>query len=189
MSLNCRAQNTILDISEKDGLNSITGVYYKDTHNLLDPFVGTYLYTNGNTSLKIVLQKKKSFNTRYYKDMLIGEYQYIENGVEKINTLNELNIDYINKSNHSINGGIIITQGDPGCNDCLPNEKALYGGLIESSTHNTANLIIRRTTENGIRAIKIFVMWNMRYKKDTDPMPPRASFPGGEYILTKRLER
>jgi hypothetical protein len=188
MSVNCKAQNPIRDISERDGLNSITGVYYKDTHNLLDPFVGTYVYTNGNTSLKIVLQKKKSFNTRYYEDLLIGEYQYIENGIERINTLNKLNIDYTNKSNHSIDGGIIMTQG-AGCNDCLPDEKAVYVGLVESITSNSADLIIRKTIINGIPAIKIFVMWRMRYKKETDPMPPRASFPGGHYILTKRLER
>lgn len=188
MSVNCKAQNPILDISERDGLNSITGVYYKDTHNLLDSFVGTYVYTNGSTSLKIVLQKKKSFNTRYYEDLLIGEYQYIENGIEKINTLNKLNIDYTNKSNHSIDGGIIMTQG-AGCNDCLPDEKAVYVGLVESTTSNSADLIIRKTIINDIQAIKIFVMWRMRYKKETDPMPPKASFPGGEYILTRRLER
>lgn len=190
VAFSCKAQNLpVLDISERDGWNDNSRVYYKDTHNLLDPFVGTYVYTNGTTSLKIVLQKKTmSYNSVYYEDMLIGEYQYIENGIEKINTLNKLDIDYINKSNHSIDGGIIMTQG-AGCNDCLPDEKAVYVGLVESSTHNTAGILIRRTTENGIPAIKIFVMWDMRYKKETDPMPPRASFPGGEYILTKRLER
>jgi hypothetical protein len=189
IALSCKAQNPILDISERDGWNDTSQVYYKDIHNQLNPFEGTYVYSDGNTSLKIVLQKKTmSFNSVYYEDMLIGEYQYIENGIEKINTLNKLNINYTNKSNHSIDGGIIMTQGN-GCNDCLPDEKAVYVGLAENETQNTAGIIIRKTIINDIQAIKIFVMWNMRYKKETDPMPPKASFPGGEYILTRRLER
>ncbi|TPD71148.1 hypothetical protein FJA49_04410 [Flavobacterium microcysteis] len=167
----------------------IRGAYHKDMNDLLNPFEGTYVYTNGNTSLKIVLQKKKSFNTKYYEDMIIGEYQYIENGIEKINTLNKLSINFTDAWNYSVGANLIITAGQVGCDECLPNEKALSGGLVDELTHNNADLIIRRITVNGIQAIKILVVWRMKYKKETDPMPPRASFPGGEYILTKRLER
>ncbi len=191
ITVSCKAQSPVFDLLDlQHRIQRINGAYHKDMNNLLNPFEGTYIYTNGNTSLKIVLQKKTmSYNSVYYEDMLIGEYQYIENGIEKVNTLNKLNINYSDKSNHSIDGSLIITSGNTGCDECLPNEKAWRGGLVDESTHNNADLIIRRTTENGIPAIKILVMWRMKYKKETDPMPPRASFPGGEYILTKRLER
>lgn len=192
IAVNCKAQTPILDISQDRGTANITGAYYKDIHNLLNPFEGTYVYTNGNVTLKIVLQKKimgTVHNNRYYYDCLIGEYQYIENGVEKVNTLNKLNINYSDKRNHSIDGNLIITAGNVGCDECLPNEKAWRGGLVDGSTDNTADIIIRKVTQNGVPAIKILVMWRMKYIKDTDPMPPRASFPGGEYILERRLER
>ncbi|TPD71147.1 DUF6705 family protein [Flavobacterium microcysteis] len=192
IALSCKAQSPILDISENRGTDNITGAYYKDTHNLLNPFEGTYIYTNGNTSLKIVLQKKiKSTvnNNRYYYDYLIGEYQYIENGIEKINTLNKLSINFSNAWNYSIGGSRIITSGNTGCDECLPNEKAWRGGLVDELTHNNADLIIRRITVNGIQAIKILVVWRMKHKKETDPMPPRASFPGGDYILIKQPDR
>ena len=60
-------------------------------------------------------------NGYLYEDMIIGEYQYIENGVEKINTLNGLSVNHSNGGKYSISGNIIIAgQVD---NDCLPNEK------------------------------------------------------------------
>ena len=81
---NCKAQSPILSIDEL-GRNNLNNAYYKDLNNELNPFEGTWLYANGNTSLKIVLVKKPMyFNGKYYEDLIIGEYQYIENGVEKI---------------------------------------------------------------------------------------------------------
>ena len=192
IALNCKAQSPVFDLLDmQNRIKDIYGAYHKDMNNLLNPFEGTYVYSNGNILLKIILKKKvmSSMNGYLYEDLIVGEYQYIENGIEKINTLNELSVNHPNAWNYSIGANRIITSGNTGCEECLPNEKALSGGLAESSTHNTADLIIRRINVNGIQAIKIFVMWRMRYKKETDPMPPKASFPGGEYILTRRLER
>ncbi|MFN4313275.1 MAG: DUF6705 family protein [Chitinophagaceae bacterium] len=46
---------------------------------------------NTNTSFKIVLVKKvQQYNGECYEDLIIGEYQYIVNGVEKVNTLSKL---------------------------------------------------------------------------------------------------
>lgn len=56
-------------------------IYYKDLYNDLDPFVGTWMYTDGNTSLTITLQKKarvsrntvrNRLNYTFYEDMLVG---------------------------------------------------------------------------------------------------------------------
>ena len=46
----------------------------EDINNYLDAFEGTYLYTNGNTSFRMVLVKKvQQYNGRYYEDLIIGE--------------------------------------------------------------------------------------------------------------------
>lgn len=189
LTFSCSAQNQIFDIAQDRGTNRDPGVYFKDTNNLLNLFEGTYVYTHNNILLKIVLQKKiQSFAlNKYYEDLLIGEYQFIENGIEKVNTLSKLNINYSDKSNHSIDGNLIITAGNTGCFDCVPNEKAWKGGLVDSSTGNTAELIIRRVTVNGAPAIKIWIMWRMRYKNAIDSALPNPSFEGGYYTLMKQL--
>lgn len=191
ITISCKAQTPVYDLLDlQHRIQRIPGAYHKDINNLLDPFEGTYVYTNGNTSLKIVLKKKvmSSLNDNLYEDMIVGEYEYIENGIEKINTLANLSVNYSYGGKHSIKANLIITAGQVGCSECFPNEKGLRGRLLEESTHSTAELIIRRVTENSIPAIKILVMWNIKYKKETDPIPPRASFPGGEYILTRQLQ-
>ena len=82
----CKAQlveQTIIPLENLRG-QSAGNVYYKDVHNLLNPFVGTWLYTNGTTSLKLVLRKIIGHDNDYnIKDILVGEYEYIENGVSK----------------------------------------------------------------------------------------------------------
>lgn len=121
LSYGCKAQNPIFEITDLENTTQdIYGAYHKDTQNLLNPFEGTCIYTSGNTSFKIVLQKKlmSSMSGRYYEDLLIGEYQYVVDGIEKVNTLSQLNINYPNQSNHSITGNLIITQGDIGCMEC-----------------------------------------------------------------------
>ena len=88
--ISCKAQIPIKSIYDDTDIN---GAYYKDTNNDFDKFVGTWKYTNGITSLTITLQKKAQYHKfhsngdNYYLDVMVGEYKYIENGVEKINTL------------------------------------------------------------------------------------------------------
>jgi hypothetical protein len=186
---NCNSQTQILDISQDRGTDNLTGAYYKDLNGYLNPFVGTYVYTSGNTSLKIVLQKKtmSSVNDRYFHDYLVGEYRYVNNGIEVVSTLNNLSQNFSNAWNYNIGGNLIISQGNTGCFDCVPNEKAWKGGLVDSSTGNTAELIIRRVTVNGAPAIKIWIMWRMRYKNAIDSALPNPSFDGGYYTLMKQL--
>jgi hypothetical protein len=80
---------------------------FVDADSDLEPYVGTWLFQQGNTSFKIILQKKtQSYDSELnsYFDMLIGEYEYIENGVTIVNTLPLLNDTSIGDFNHNING-------------------------------------------------------------------------------------
>lgn len=189
LSFSCKAQNPVYDITDlQNVIKSIHGSYYKDTNNLLNPFEGTYLFVDGNTSLKIVLQKKEmsSAGGQYYFDDLIGEYQYIKNGVEKVNTLYKLNTNFSDVRNHSISGNLIITLGGVGCNDCQPGEKAIRGGLVDGSSNYTADLIIRRIIVNGQPAIKIWVGWRTGTSIYGQPAPASPSFKGTYYTLIKQ---
>ena len=186
-TFSCSAQTHTLDISDQ-GWKLEDGAYYKDQNNLLDPFVGTYLYTNGNTSLKIVLQKKTMStpaNNRYYEDLIIGEYQYIKNGVQLANTLGRLNVNKTNGWKYSINGNSIMTNASL-CRDCGPNEKALKLSFVDDITDNYALIfLIRRVVENGKPAIKINLRWGSRTHIKGTPSLPSPNIPGGEYILKK----
>jgi hypothetical protein len=187
-TIGCKAQTPVIDIEDNQGYD-VKGAYYKDTKKQLDPFEGTYIYTNGNTTLKIVLQKKtmSTFPSRkYYEDMIIGEYQYIENGVEKRNTLAKFNEKYINGSNHSINGNLLLVGTYRGCNDCAANEKRLAAGLVDYVAHALANIQLRRITVNGKAAIKLNLYWEMRSKKEGQVLLEPFIAPG-DYILIKEV--
>jgi hypothetical protein len=186
-TMSCKAQSTIIDIEDNQGYN-VNGAYYKDTHNLLNPFEGTYIYTNGSTSLKIVLQKKTmcSMNGYYYEDMVIGEFQHILNGVEKINTLNKLNLNLSNQRMHNIKTLQILTGTELGCANCTPTEKRLKGSLIDDVANSLGNIQLRRVTVNGQAAIELTLYWEMRYRKETDPPSISPSIADGKYILIKQ---
>jgi hypothetical protein len=119
----CMAQNPVRDImdvsfppNDKD-----KGVYFKDTKNVLNGYDGTYLYTNGTKLFKIKLQKNVMINNGYnYEDLIVGEYQLIENGVEKVNTLDRLTSTSFN---NNISGSLVLTGTKWGCNDCRADEK------------------------------------------------------------------
>ncbi len=186
VALHSKAQSPVVNIENNKGIRT-QGMYYQDANLLLDPYVGTYIYTNGTTSLKFVLQKKvQAFDGWLYEDVIIGEYQYIENGVEKLNTLNNLNINHTNSRNYNIRGNRIIKIGLPGCEECTPTEKRLRLSLIDSFSGASADLIFAKTIVNGQQAINLSLMWDIRtHIYGTPELTPR-SFLGGEFILIKQ---
>lgn len=186
---NCKAQTPIFNISKPAGIYSIKGAYYKDTNNELDAFVGNYLYSSGNTSLKIILQKKimSSMNGYYYEDLIIGEYQYIRDGIEKTNTLDKLALNYSDQSNHNISGHLIMTGPQLGCEDCGSNEKRLRVGLKDDMSDNVADMVVRLITVNGQAAIEVWFGWigPIAHPEGT-PMPKPAGLRAGTYTLIKQ---
>jgi len=189
--INCKAQNPVLDISDRS-LNNITGAYYKDTQNLLNPFVGTYIYTNGNTSLKITLKKKtmSSLNGVYYEDLIIGECQYIENGVQKVNTLGTLLLNLPDGTDHSIYGSLVLNGKELGCDECSDTEKRLRISLSDRPIKRVADLDIRIITQNGQPAIKVELWWNNTRppwrRREGEPIPQSPRIPAGTYIMIKQ---
>lgn len=189
-ALSCKAQNPIIDITSSE-LGQPDGYYSKDINNLLNPFQGTYIYTNGNTSFKIILTKKvQQYNGRFYEDLIIGEYQYIKNGIEQINTLSNLNVVYNNQAiKHAISGKLIVNNNFRfwKCPQCNINEKRLSAGIKDRSTNRFAYITMRRTVIAGqeVMQIKIsHVTGEMQIAGQ--PAPPNFSLPLGEFTLIKQ---
>lgn len=185
-TISCKAQTTIIDIEDNKGYD-VFGAYYKDIYNQLDAFVGTYIYTNGNETLKIVLQKKTMSTIpshRFYEDMIIGEYQHIVNGVEVRNTLNELNVNYTDQTAHTIRGNLLLKGTELGCPNCGATEKRLRCSFKE----NVSNLLgwaqIRRITVGGQPAIQFSLYWEMNY--DNSPTLPSTIHQSVNYIMIKQ---
>ena len=190
LSINCKAQTPILDISDS-GTGLPNGYYLRDNNNLLNTFEGTYQYTNSNTILKIVLVKKiQQYNQEFYEDLIIGEYQYIENGIEKINTLTEINNIYIEQRFHKIDSNFLVNNNFKlfPCLDCFSNEKRLYASILDPSTNSYADIVIRKTIINGQEALKINII---NFKKGLTIVNGIAtesnfSLPLEEYVLIKQ---
>ena len=93
-SISCKAQTTY-SLSNYDTSVLKNNNYIKDFDGILDKFVGTWKWidsTNPNTYLVVQFVKVEHWNasnTRvFYKDLLLGNYKYVVNGVEVTNTLN-----------------------------------------------------------------------------------------------------
>ncbi|SHE94617.1 DUF6705 family protein [Chryseobacterium takakiae] len=181
-----KSQSVIIDINDSE-LGQPNGYYSKDLHNVLNQFEGTYLYTKGNTSFKIVLVKKiKQYNSSYYEDLIIGEYQYIVNGVEKANTLSNLNVVYNNQfAKHAIAGNYTIDNNTrlwkrPQCN---PNEKRLSASITDVSTNRTADFFVRKTVVNGQEVLQVKVTNILPDLENMNPAP--FTLPTGEFTMIK----
>jgi hypothetical protein len=186
--IQCKAQSPVIDIDTWDG-TEIQGAYFKDVNNYLNNFIGTWVYTNGNTTFKIVLKKQiKAFNTVYYEDYLIGEYQYIENGVEKINTIPQIDSVYPNQQSHGISGNNILENHNrPKCLDCLPNERRVELGFSDPIRQLGGELLLQRIIVNGQPALKAFKRTTIYYISMEEKSPyTEMLVPSGEYILIKQ---
>ena len=137
----------------------------------------------------------------YYTDYLIGEYQYIENGIEKINTLPSINYSTENTfkdlkfTHHLISiSRIKFPNTFPRCNECLPNERRLEMVLSEPNydgmgfENNT--FVIRRFVEGGVVKLKVW-FYNLTQTTRIDEngvehKPAPYILPTGEYVLIKQ---
>ncbi len=184
----CSAQ---VNIKDQNG-RPAAGTYYQDTDGILDAFVGTYVFSDGSVSLKFVFQKKiNNPNTwngnSYTEDLLVGEYRYAENGVEKVNTLDSYNINFFNARSHSFYGNMVVQGTDLGCDDCSPEEMRVLGYLRDAQTQSSAQIILRKKWVNGQEVIAISIWWQRKVRDaDDDGAPLKASFPGGNYLLVKQ---
>lgn len=180
------AQNQVLPIYNWSDQQA--GAYYKDLNNELDPFEGTWLYTNGTTTLKLQLEKIEQFyNGTYYEDLIIGEYQYVENGLEVINTL--ANINLTDAYTHEIYGNTIYKDcAYLPASSCIDGEVRLDVILADPLTEHTATAIVHKRIVNGQDAILVYIIFDQLIGYDGLSQPePETNMPWQqEYILIKQ---
>lgn len=87
--MNCQTTYPLTNYST-DVLHS--GNYIQDTTGVLNKFVGTWKYTNGNDEFTVKIIKKENDNffglNDYYEDVLYGGYKYVKNGNVIIDRIN-----------------------------------------------------------------------------------------------------
>jgi hypothetical protein len=186
----CQAQSPIYDISEPSSKKT-PGSYFKDLNGDLNGYDGTYVYISGNTSLKIILKKKVLSYRYYYEDLIVGEFQFIKDGVELNNTLANINVNYTDESvNHIIKGNFILTGTQMGCPDCSATEKRLRLSFVDNKSDNIAGLDIRKTIVNGVPAIivKVFSNGDVRSVNADNPGSPQLppTIERGVYLMIKQ---
>jgi len=97
-----------------------------------------------------------TYTGRTYDDILVGEYEYIENGVVKINTLSNLNANLPNKWSHNIRGGYPKnSEAYPLCLDCTSNEKRMSMSLHDPIRNVSGSMTLRLISVNGTPALKM----------------------------------
>ena len=183
------AQSNILSIEDLPFENQLNS-YFKDINNELNTFEGTWLYTNGNTSLKIKLVKYERANQiDYFEDLILGGYQYIENGIEKINKLDHAdNLDFLYESTSVIYGNHLYKNCQYlSFDDCIEGQTKLVLSIFDPITNNhSGDLILKKVNFNGEEAIKASIIFSY---SGTYPngIPPEPTLPWQqEYLLIKQ---
>lgn len=182
------AQSVVIDIKET-GFGQPVGYYLKDINNVLNQFEGTYVYTNGSKTFKITLVKKiKQYNSSYYEDLIIGEYQYLDYGNLVIqDTMPNLNVVYNNQFiKHAIAGNSLLwnTTRLWKCPQCAPNERRLDAKITDVSTARTASFFMRKTIVNGQEVLQVKIT-NVLPSFES-MTPPNFSLPLGEFTMIKQ---
>ncbi|WP_333693168.1 DUF6705 family protein [Flavobacterium sp.] len=161
-SVFCVAQTPVLPLYNRN--IDVPGAYYKDLQQDLNRFVGEWKYEQGSTELIVRIQiKEEQFvdygNISVFEDFLVAEYRYVENGVEKINTLPNLLINHPNPYSYNINSNIIIkpvaTNPDV-CRNCGPNDVMVKGSFEDPDRQIDfldPMVIFRHKVENGVEKI------------------------------------
>lgn len=196
--VSCKAQ--IIPSYGNEPYGEIDGAYYKDVNDELNPFIGTWVYSTLNDTLKVSFIKNKfliNSSHTYYSDELVGEFQYVENGIEKANTLSNLNTIHSNVFDYNMYSlGFIKKLAFPICNDCSLSDKRLVMVFDEPANDDymlSANFVMRHIVENGVEKLKVqFIMTAGAggYTKDLNSNATSTStvhsIPYGEYTLIKQ---
>ena len=200
LMLSCKAQ-TIISLYAPGSNRPQSPYYMKDVDGDMNPYVGTWQWVNGTSSLTIQLIKVEMAPDGFgdFSDYLIGEYRYVENGVEMVNTLP---VTYTSGENpygrdkHSIGIGNITTvnRGFPPCLTCPQGTRYMLGYFSDPTRiDNEVNaplggrLYMVHTIDNGVEKliIRIFpapiVGWKDNYTGATE-----MSIPAGRYTLIKQ---
>lgn len=197
IALGCKAQTPILPRYGNLEFAETHNAYYKDIDNFQQQFIGTWKYTNGATLLTVQFKQipmsyeESGGGLHYYEDYLVGEYKYIENGIEKVNTLPALSLNNQNPFKYNLQSSARINKDAyPKCPECGTDDKRLIFTFYEPTRDRfngpQANFIVRVVQENGVaKIIAEFINTSQAYEAATEELK-RFSLPYGKYVLIKQ---
>ncbi len=184
--LSCKAQNPVVNIDASRS-NTPDGAYFKDLNNEFDKFTGTWIYSSGSTIFTIELKKVEMiFNGKDYQDKLVGEYKYIVNGLEVINTLP--NINNTNTAKHAISGRRIINNNQSiVCDDCGTGERRveLYFDDPERIYLNSSIILRYLLNETSPEKLQVTIYAYDSSSRPSSDSPTTPRVPYDTYILEK----
>ena len=166
--ISCKAQ-TITPLYPVDSSPTneiIVNQYYKDVDNDYNPYVGTWKWESGNNSLTIIFNKVVYNNNGHgdFSDLLVGEYQYIENGVELVNTfplIEPIGIpNIVNQEDPWENNIVSIRiadthKGIPPCPECAPNTRFIILEISDPTKPNLmGDIVMARFVESSVEKIR-----------------------------------
>ncbi|KOS06460.1 hypothetical protein AM493_10745 [Flavobacterium akiainvivens] len=168
--------------------SKVAGAWYKDVNNEFGKFVGTWKFENTatNTSFTIKLQKKESFYIplfNYYQDLLVGEYRYVQNGVEIVNTLSNLNVLHTDEYDYNITGYVLL---DVNTATLGSRKKILLNFKDPQRDYLDVNIIVTFIPAMIGSPAKINVTWGGQLSFVEEGQPTEIRVPEQEYILTKQ---
>ena len=186
--LSCKAQSPIIPLGDYN-TELVSGSYQKDVNNNLNSFEGSWKYESGNTSFTISLRKiSQYFNGHYYRDDLIGDYSYIENGVELVNSLPDFNNPNINDAQHDISGNRLIYKNwFPRCQECDIDEVRFVLAFYDvERKYLSSEIAVRHFIEGGVEKIKVWLYDSGSAVLPYDGAPEEIRVPYGEYVMIKQ---
>lgn len=170
--ISCKAQTVVPLFTENipDNVRDFKPLYYKDIDNDLDPYVGTWQGTLNNGTLKITFNKvvRVDAGLSNFTDMLVGEYEYKENGTVLVNTYPQL-LEFTNNNipnivhpedpweNNIGSISIVIGYNVPPCTECPANTRYVRLGLFDPTRPNVSGEIVMAhfIDNNGIDKIRM----------------------------------
>jgi hypothetical protein len=184
----CKAQSIIVPIGSGEEFQKNPTYYKKDVNNEFGKFEGNWKYQNGNTEINFKLKKEEHYQASEgynYRDLLVGEYQYIEDGVEKVNTLSKFNSISVSGYDHSISGGVFIHQSPNYCIDNSDIQEIKIELFIEDPNNHLieGRIILRYVIEDDIEKLQVCI-----YDRTTlaDDVTARIDIPDGYYEFVKQ---
>lgn len=192
----CRAQKNPPTLKpqlplETNRNNIPDGYYLHDNLSEMDKFVGTWQYTNGNTSLTIRLGKvEESFNGDFYEDALVGDFKYIENGSLIINTLPSFDTNNFQNGDFHIGGNYILTNDATihPCDTCNLGERRfeLYFSDPERRYLYVSIILRYLADQNNPEQIQVRLLSVDGGVLPYEDAPVIPRVPYGTYILNKQ---
>jgi hypothetical protein len=162
LNLLCVAQTPELPLY--DSSKTVPGAYYKDLQNDFQRFMGEWKYEQGLDTLIVkIIKKEMQFinygNVSFYGDFIVAEYRYVENGIEKINTLPNLLINHSTPFKYNIVANIIIKpvpNNSAVCPNCGPNDVMVEGPFSDPERDIFGFepiVVLRHKIENGVEKV------------------------------------